>query len=286
METPLSLQEIITALDEIGMKLAAATLSQEELDEFQALAALLHERAIILNYKAKEEQVFGTSKAATKSTEAQPQVEEQNEVQEEEISDSKSEEKPTKKPAVSDGILFDFSAPEPPQEKIVETHEAEVETDSSDEAAQFATETNVEEEPELITPEVVSTDRPAGEEEQPKEESFTASRITEIKTDSAVYSFYERFSKVVDDSVMGMLGAQKIESIKGAFGLNDRLQFINELFAGNVDEFNNSIEALDQQKSKEEAKIKLSEIAAQHQWEPDDVLVEDLAKLVQRRYAD
>lgn len=273
METSGSLQELINQLQEIGAKVSDASITQEELETFQSLASLIHERAIILNYKAKEEQVFGAHEKATAATATQQEQETVEETPEpvaeevKEIKEEKIQEEQT-------GILFDFSAP---AEEVKSQEPVQQEEEESTAAPEPIAEEDQSD--EVVTPEVLP--------EEPKEsQSFTASRITEIKTDDAVYSFYERFSKVTDDSVMGMLGAQKLDSIKGAFGLNDRLQFIQELFAGNADAFNATIETLDQQNSREEAQLKLSEIAAQHQWEPDDILVEDLAKLVRRRYVE
>ncbi len=281
MKQSLSIENIINKITELSAKLNQASLTQEELQDFQNLTTALNERVIILNYKAKEAKVFGEPEPDLENIVIEKPI-----VKEEPI----VEQAPTSPSPINEeelsGISFDFSAPDKPEVNVpIEEELPEINlSEQDDEDAISETEEDVKEpieskESEIITPEVVT-------EIQPKEENITATRITEIKTDSAVYSFYERFSKVADDSVMGMLGAQKIDSLSGAFGLNDRMQFINELFEGDSEKFNATIEALDNQVSKEAAKIKLSEIAAQHQWEPDDVLVEDLVKLVQRRYAD
>jgi hypothetical protein len=286
MKQSLSIENIINKITELSAKLNQATLTQEELEDFQNLTTALNERVIILNYKAKEAKVFGEPEPDLENIVIEIPI-----VKEEPI----VEQAPTSPSPINEeelsGILFDFSAPDKPEvntskeEDLTEINlseqddENEISEDVTSEKEEDVKEPIESKKSEIITPEVVT-------EIQPKEESITATRITEIKTDSAVYSFYERFSKVTDDSVMGMLGAQKIDSLSGAFGLNDRMQFINELFEGDSEKFSTTIEVLDNQETKEAAKIKLSEIAAQHQWEPDNILVEDLVKLVQRRYAD
>lgn len=259
MKTPISIKKIVNQISVYQEKLDQATLSQEELQDFQNLATLLHERLVILNYKAKEALVFERSEKEV--------MEQEQQVEEPEARAPKNENQD------NTGILFDFSAPTVNEDVEKVTSEIQdLEEEKTIEKEEFSSE-------EVIIPDEV-------EEVESAPSEITATRITEIKKDDVVYSFYERFSKLGDDSVMGMLSGQKIDSLSGAFGLNDRLQFINELFKGDTETFNSTVQTLDNQTSKEEAKIKLSEIAAQHQWEPDDILVEDFAKLVHRRYAE
>ncbi len=54
-----TLQSISSRLTELSTQLSTSKLSKEELDEFESLSRKLYERALILNYKAKEENVYG-----------------------------------------------------------------------------------------------------------------------------------------------------------------------------------------------------------------------------------
>lgn len=250
-----SYKEIIESLKEIGKAIDSGNLSEEELSAFVSLSKKLYDRAVILNYKAMEEQVFeGKGK-----TSAKDQKEDPNTVK-------KEEEK-----TASEEFAFDFSGP------IDEKQETETKQDESKEKE------TIEEEHALET--IASDNVEVIEDESEKEVSITQTQSVEIKAGDEVYSFYERFTKVRNDSLMDKLSAQKVQTLKGAFGLNDKLQIINELFDGDSTKFEKAIETLDKQESDEKARLKLSEIAAQHQWEPDHLLVEDFAKMVERRYA-
>ena len=237
-------QELLAELNTLSGALESGKLTAEELERFKEITKNLYERAIVLQYKAIEKKVFGE----------QPKENEPSKVAE-----PKKEVK-TPKPQEPE-IMFDFTGTEEEpvtEEKIVPPKEEEITT---------------------VTTEVV--------EEKPKEEetTITTTKTTEIRTeDDTVYSFYERFTQVHKESLMDVLGSQKLASLKGAFGLNDKLQIISELFHGNSDAFEKAVEQLDNQESDEKARLKLSEIAAHHQWEPDHRLVEDFAKVVERRY--
>lgn len=56
-----TLQSISSRLSELSTQLSASKLSKEDLEEFEMLSRKLYERAVILNYKAKEENVYGKS---------------------------------------------------------------------------------------------------------------------------------------------------------------------------------------------------------------------------------
>src|SRR5690554_4270728 len=54
-----TLQSISSRLKELSNQLSTSKLSKDELEEFETLSRKLYERAIILNYKAKEARVYG-----------------------------------------------------------------------------------------------------------------------------------------------------------------------------------------------------------------------------------
>lgn len=56
-----TLQSISSRLNELTIQLSTSKLTKEELVEFETLSRKLYERAVVLNYKAKEESVYGKS---------------------------------------------------------------------------------------------------------------------------------------------------------------------------------------------------------------------------------
>ena len=261
-----SIQEITSRLNELASQLTHTKLSKEELSEFENLSRQVFERAVILSYKAKEESVYGKS-AQTEVKELvsalAPEVEESNAVElVEEIEESPE-------PIANAGeIQFDFSggfdAPVAPKE-VVKVEEAEIPTPIPT--------------PAPIVEEKI--EKPAAVEEK--------SQLQEILSggnSDKSQSFYAHFSSAYQEAVKDKLSHLKIRSLKGAFGLNDRLLFIRELFNNNSDEFNTIVEELDQLEGSEPALRKLSMLAAHKSWNKEDAAVKDFVNMVNRRYVD
>lgn len=268
-----SYKTITDRLQSLGGKLAEEKLSAEELDEFETLARQLYERALILNYKAKEAKVHGTEelrpdqddKTSKKAEKEETKVPEQESV--EENSNMGSSE-----------IQFDFSdnGQETPvqKEEDTDTPEEEVSKEDLDEKPETTTSLKKEESPEP--------------EDEKVEESETLSNdsINKVFENEKVQSFYEHFQKFHNESIGERIGASKLHTLKGAIGLNDKLQFIGELFDGDTDQFNKTIDALDQQPSNLDARKTLSQVAAKNAWDQENPLVEEFAKLIERRYGE
>ena len=79
--------------------------------------------------------------------------------------------------------------------------------------------------------------------------------------------------------------AVRLETLKGAFGFNERLQIIQELFDGSNDDFTQAIERLDTLNSKNEARNIVSTYAHQYAWDKDSNLALEFIQKVERRYA-
>jgi len=247
-------QEIIVELKHFSDKLAKGTLSLKELEAYQYLIRTLYERVIVLQYKAQEK--FTKEKLDNLSSSNLA------------IADNKQDFALT--PETDDSndstIQFDFTSISKTEEESNASELEEIPIPTKEESKQDVENDN--------DTEVFS--------------AATAATIEEVSNENnsneVVNSFFDQFLIYQDDSLLGKLGTSKIDSLKGAFGLNDRLQIIHELFNGDTEEFQESIDKLDMMTSFEQAKVKLNEIAAQHQWEPDHLIVGDFVKMIQRRY--
>ena len=269
-----TLQSISSRLKELSNQLSSSKLSKEELEEFETLSRKLYERAIILNYKAKEESVYGKSSQKVTVAEAavapnEPVVEKTPEVKEEV---KREEPKKIEEEPESGEIQFDFSGGFDASESKPVSKLKEVLTPK------------VEEKIETPKQQEVPVEKPVEKVAAPVVPEVTINQSDEIGGDSN--SFYERFSKAYRQSAGDKLGISKIDSLKGAIGLNDRLQFISELFGGNSDSYNGTIDVLDQLENSEVALRKLSEVAAKEKWNKDAQAVDEFAHLITRRYVD
>jgi hypothetical protein len=76
-----------------------------------------------------------------------------------------------------------------------------------------------------------------------------------------------------------------LESLIGAFTLNEKLQFINELFEGSSDDFSSHIKQLDQLASMDAARNMLAELSQTFNWDTESEIVEDFIYKICRRHA-
>ena len=90
---------------------------------------------------------------------------------------------------------------------------------------------------------------------------------------------------LVDSSLASQFGVTKIASLIGSFGLNERLQFINELFDGSSENFSNAIKNLDILNSSEQARTKVAELAVTNDWDVESETVTEFIQKIIRRYA-
>lgn len=145
----------------------------------------------------------------------------------------------------------------------------------------------IEAEPAADTPVIAHSEETATktdttfEDEVPAQETITT---TEQIPSGDEHPVYKRLSNE-DNSLAARLMAVRLESLKGAFGFNERLQIIQELFDGSNDEFTQAIERLDALDSKNEARHVVSHYARQFAWDKDSNLALEFVQKVERRYA-
>ncbi len=98
------------------------------------------------------------------------------------------------------------------------------------------------------------------------------------------HPLYDRLH-LPDDSLASRLMSVRLDTLKGAFGFNERVQIVEELFHGSNEQYTEAIEKLDNLGSKEEARSVVSEYANRFSWSERSDLVMEFAKKVERRYA-
>lgn len=240
-------QSITKRLKELSEKLASSKLSQHELEEFEMLSRSLYERAIILNYKAKEANVYG-------ETESKPKIEIPKPVLPKPVVEAEK----VKVPAEPKEIEFDFSG-----------NFGEVEPTKTNKPSTPVGNDEVKKEDEVVA-EVAET---AIEEKQP------------VSSDK-IAVFNNHFLNAYNNASTDKLSHSKISSLKGAFGLNDKMLFIRALFGGSADDFNSVVDTLEEQSGAQEALKELSRIAIERNWDKEDNTMDEFAHLVIRRYVD
>lgn len=266
MEGLKNYREKLRAIEQLVDKMENGLLSINELVELESLTRDLYERSIILKYKAFEGKVEG---------ESEPKIEVVVPVVEEEII---VEKVPEIKAKVEEEPVLDFSL-------FDENEEVEIADDVQPEVELFAP---VEEKVEIpvvpVTP--VAEVKPIIDEV--KQESEV---IPELSTEEPIVvvrekgsSFLDRLS-ILDNSISSQLAGRKIDTLSGAFGINERLLYINQLFDGSGEAFSDAIKVLDSQQNLDEASHKVEELAFANSWNPEEEVVLEFLAIIKRRYA-
>ena len=260
-----SYKEQINEVRNLVDKMEQGNLSLSELTDLELITRLLHERSIILKYKAFE------GNADTEMTTPS-------------ISESENAEKSDSETEASDAP-FDWnptteSATEPADlEELEDIIEEEIEEAIEEETTPIIElteeEMKVETPPsiqDIITEELVA---------EVKEEMIEQEEVTP-PTDNS--SFVDKLN-LADKSTHTLTMGAKIDTLIGAFGLNEKLRFINDLFDGSSEDFNNAVKLLDSQNNIAEANEKINQLATEQSWDAEDETAAEFVSFINRRYA-
>ena len=296
-----TLETTLKAIEQAINALKNGQLTEEELAQFVEDSKELYEKAIVLRYKAYEEKVFGTNKptahleenshnnseklvveTAAEEKEAPSfefgLFESMNETLEEEVSEIDVEEELEEENEMDfeQATIFETaSAIEIPISELPIELELEVNTPSiaSFEDAQDET---IEDDVEFL---------PENTSETNSSEPYSSEpylKPSENRPDtSAIHSNLVQISS----RVASHAGMMKLETLIGSFGLNERLQYINELFDGSSEGFSEAIKTIDHSLDLNQAIDAITGYANQYQWDLESETVEDFIVKVKRRYA-
>lgn len=87
-----------------------------------------------------------------------------------------------------------------------------------------------------------------------------------------------------DNSVANKLRGKSITSIKSAIGINDKFQYLNDLFKGNVGDYNESLDTLNNFSNLEQAEAHFNALRSKFGWDMENPSATGLYDLVLRRY--
>lgn len=248
MENLESFKKRIKTIEEFSGRLENGELSIDELVQFETLTRELYERTVILKYKAFENKV-------NPIVESPLNVEDELDYIENEVENEIEESEPT-----IDFSIFD--APEIIEEPAVE----------------------IELEEELVESTIPEVTQEVAPEATLQKDIIVEAPAVEKQVSAQVQSFWEQLN-MNSNSLSTQFEGAKIDTLVGAFGLNEKLRFINDLFDGSSESFSEAIKVLDTQSNLDTAKIKSSELAIKHGWDAEEESVVDFLMMVNRRYA-
>ena len=252
-------------------KLTNGNLTIEDMDALVDRAHSLYETSLILRYKAYETKVFGSNESQ------EPIVQVQNEevapvVEEILIT---IEEPAAELPQIEFSLFDDVQETQVPEiELTIEQEESGLEESHTEETwiiEETIVESVVEQTEDIIEPVSLLDETFSLEKSDPQP-------VTEND------AFMEKFN-AIDPSIANQIAMSRLDTLIGSFGLNERLQFINELFEGSSEAFSEAIKTIDSLSGQHEALSRASSLANQYKWDKDSETVEDFVLKIKRRYA-
>ena len=309
-----TLETTLKAIEEAINALKNGQLTEEELAHFVDNTKELYEKAVVLRYKAYEEKVFGHSKPIVEAV-IEPVLEEtiiptatQLEPEttafefglfdtietstEEEISEEQemlNEEEENFEQATIFEAANEVEIP-------VSELPVELELEITPSSLPFEAETTLFNSPEIIdeTPEIFENEMEDELDVEEQTEAFVSSeeystepylKVTEIASENNNTNSIHSSLLQISSKVASPAGMMKLDTLIGSFGLNERLQYINELFEGSSEGFSDAIKAIDHSGDFNQAIDKIAGFANKHHWDLESETVEDFIAKVKRRHA-
>jgi hypothetical protein len=91
--------------------------------------------------------------------------------------------------------------------------------------------------------------------------------------------------KKSNESVAEKLQHNKITDLKASIGINEKFQFINQLFEGNMKEYTVAIDQINSFTSLAEAESYLANLEEVYKWKEDNQVAGGFKELVERRFS-
>ena len=276
------MKELVSAIENGLKKISKGNITLIELEETVASSRELYERLLIVRYKVYENSIL-----AVEESEELEVVDKETEVEKEEetIPDENKDieiifVEETNDIAEDSIIRFDlFATPEiesEVEEEVLPSTEAEEATFPNENAPSFnLIKEDLQE--EALEKEIIAALK---EIENTANDSAETSK--EIAEDAS--SLFPKLMKI-EKSIAQNYQVMTLETLIGSFTLNERLQFINELFDGSSDLFSSAIKRLDALDNRDSARAVITEYAAENNWDLDGEVVEDFMLKICSRYA-
>lgn len=286
-------------------KLETGQLSPEDMELLVEDAKELYERMVIMRYKIYETNVLGVSAPVVSASIRQPEIEtpidlfgaidlstepefevtfanEDPEVEAQTVVYPLDEEIQEEEIQEQEEILE--------QEEIIEDEQEDEFFEDEDLIEQEDSATQFEEESEVEADEKVLFNEEQNEDTFDTEQGSTEILEEVPAPEEAPYEPQFSASQPIwmaemEANIRDNRSVFPLETLAGAFTLNEKLQFINELFDGSSDDFSASVKQLDQLANMDAARNMLTELSQTFNWDTESEIVEDFLYKICRRHA-
>lgn len=299
------MKTILSNLTERLSVLENGHLTQVEMELLVEDAKELYERLIVLRYKIYELNVLGPQEVSEPVVSAHiDPVLEAVEQASFDLFEMNEEEAPVE--VVAPVMDFQMEEPEIPLAEaslfdvVMEKPEISAESQIDESMEELVHEDAVVEESEMEVT-VVELEEPEEEEVFMEEEevALEETHVDEgpgITTESSANflddiqhpestSINSAWILQIEQTIRSDRSVFPLETLIGSFSLNEKLQFINELFDGSSDAFSTATKKLDAFETMSQAREQISQFSSTYNWDLESEIVEDFIFKICRRYA-
>ncbi len=300
----LMIKTILGHLESGLEKLESGQLSPEDMELLVEDAKELYERMVIMRYKIYETNVLGVSAPVVSASIRQPEIETPIDLfgaidlgSEPEFEVTFANEDPIiEEEKVSYPLELDDEE-ETEEEEVIENSFASVdeleEEDEQEEEGSFLDQDESSLSEELVEATEFNNSDILEEEEDEEVQNVNPEPFIEETPIEVPQTNYEpQFSAdqpiwmaEMEANIRDNRSIFPLETLAGAFTLNEKLQFINELFDGSSDDFSSSVKQLDQLANMDAARNMLAELSQSFNWDTESEIVEDFLYKICRRHA-
>jgi hypothetical protein len=295
-----SKEELIKTIENQFIQMQNSKLSIEDLELLVEQTRELHERTLILKYKAYEEKVFGIQNEILEDSsfvQAENLI-----VLESKISESSSQLFKEKENAIQDEEpkepIFDFDvfnelSTEKNEENLDENQEdiLAFENENSTFQESDEKESNFLNEDSNFTENISEDIEDENDESLSKNESFENDFEIKVEipeeNENKTQDFVSQnlFKNILENNDgTTHLFASKLDTLLGAFGFNEKYQCIQDLFNGSSEDFNQAIEVLDNLSNFAEAEKQMEFYVHLNKWDLESDIVAEFVRKIERRY--
>ena len=255
-----SIEDIIKNLKENADKLASGKLPVEEMDTLLEDSRELYERLVVLRHKAYETMVHGEVKK-----------EEKEEVPVETVTEEEPKVSNEEAPAFNMNVfkIDDKKEKKKPKKENIQTA-IEVEEASPQTS--------------LLNPKHVNPEKPLKEETEAivEEDVDQINLLDEIEEQQSINETHAEKGK--DNTIGEKLQQTPIADLKKAIAIHKKYLFINDLFEGDNQPYNEAIDKLNSFGTLDEASNYLNSLKSERKWDEENKSVAVFQSLVERRY--
>jgi hypothetical protein len=258
-------------IQEAYQKLESGELTMEELDQFVNATQELLERAVILRYKAYENKIANVQPLENQELQIDNFTQDTIQIEKTPISDEPSVfEIEVEQPEPME-IHFESTVNEDP----VPTIPLDLFNDNAE-----AVRTQILDEETVEHLNITST---SFEENGVVEEHVIMEQVKRTPVEAENKEFIEKFA-VVEADLFNQIGMSRLETLTNCFGLNEKFLYINELFNGSKDDFNEAVQQIDNDSSYHDALLTASIYANKNNWDTESSIVQDFVTKLKRRH--